>query len=190
MSAYRFEPLSKHNWPQLETLFGEKGACGGCWCMAWRLSAKNFAANKGEGNKQLLRQLTEQSPSPGILAIDGNGKAVGWVAIAPRTVYERLQTSKTLAPVDDKLVWSISCFFLHQSVRRQGLSVGLIDAAVAFAKQHGATIVEAYPIDTEVSSSKFVPVFNWTGVAKSFERAGFVAIARRSATRPIMRKSI
>ena len=190
MSGYRFEPLSKLNWPLLETLFGEKGACGGCWCMAWRLSAKNFKANKGERNKQLLKQLAAQSPSPGIVAVDADGKAVGWIAIAPRKVYERLQASKTLASVDDKMVWSISCFFLHQSVRRQGLSVGLINAAVAFAKQHGATIVEAYPIDTEVSNSKFVPVFNWTGVAKSFERAGFVAIARRSATRPIMRKMI
>src|SRR5262249_49234892 len=24
-------------WPALEELFGENGACGGCWCMVWRV---------------------------------------------------------------------------------------------------------------------------------------------------------
>jgi hypothetical protein len=25
-------------WADLEALFGGNGACGGCWCMYWRLS--------------------------------------------------------------------------------------------------------------------------------------------------------
>ena len=29
--------LAPSLWPALETLFGPRGACGGCWCMYWRL---------------------------------------------------------------------------------------------------------------------------------------------------------
>ena len=30
-------PLTPERWADLEELFGENGACGGCWCMWWRL---------------------------------------------------------------------------------------------------------------------------------------------------------
>ena len=26
-------PLTPDRWDDFETLFGERGACGGCWCM-------------------------------------------------------------------------------------------------------------------------------------------------------------
>ncbi len=185
--AIHYEPLTSNNWQKLEALFGEKGACGGCWCMAWRLSAKQFDAQKGEANKNSLKALASQTPSPGILALQ-NDKAIGWIAIAPRQVYHRLHKSKILQPVDDMPVWSISCFFMDKAVRRQGLSVSLINEAAKYAGQQGATVIEAYPVDTSVASGSFVPVFNWTGVAKSFERAGFAEVARRSASRPIMRR--
>ena len=29
--------LTPKLWPDFERLFGANGACGGCWCMSWRI---------------------------------------------------------------------------------------------------------------------------------------------------------
>ncbi len=36
-SDVRCVPLTPELWPALERLFGAHGACGGCWCMWWRV---------------------------------------------------------------------------------------------------------------------------------------------------------
>ena len=41
-----FHPVTPERWSDFETLFGEKGACGGCWCMLWRLTRKEFERQK------------------------------------------------------------------------------------------------------------------------------------------------
>lgn len=113
------------------------------------------------------------------------GKAVGWCAIAPREAYVRLANSRVLKPVDDQPVWSVSCFYVEHSYRRTGLTLGLLLAAVEYARQRGAKIVEGYPQDLQ----KDLPSpFVWTGLLATFRKAGFKEVARRSPTRPIMRK--
>ena len=49
-----FKPLTVALWSDLEELFGPRGACGGCWCMFWRLKRSEFEKQKGEGNKYML----------------------------------------------------------------------------------------------------------------------------------------
>jgi hypothetical protein len=49
-----FHPLTAERWPDLEKLFGERGACGGCWCMAWRLPRAEWEAGRGEPHKRAL----------------------------------------------------------------------------------------------------------------------------------------
>ena len=44
-------------WNDFETLFGEKGAYGGCWCMWWRISRKEFEQQQGDGNRRAMQQL-------------------------------------------------------------------------------------------------------------------------------------
>jgi GNAT superfamily N-acetyltransferase len=83
-------------------------------------------------------------------------------------------------------VWSVSCLFVTKALRKQGVSVALLRAAVAFARKQGATIVEGYPVIP--NSPNMPPVFAWTGTATAFAAAGFQEIARRSAGRPIMRR--
>jgi len=34
-----YQALTIESWVQFEKLFGDKGACGGCWCMWWRLKS-------------------------------------------------------------------------------------------------------------------------------------------------------
>ena len=61
----------------------------------------------------------------------------------------------------------------------------MLRAAVAYAAEHGATIVEGYPV--EAQGPNMPAVFAWTGTASAFLKAGFVEVLRRSSTRPIMR---
>jgi hypothetical protein len=181
--VFTFLPLTSKNWNDFVALFGDKGACGGCWCMTWRLRAADYKKQKGEGNKKSIKELAMKA-SPGILAYTGE-KAVGWCAVAPRSEYSRLETSRILKAVDDKEVWSISCFFIHKQFRQMGLSIQLLKSAVDFAILKGAKIVEGYPIDK--GKGRIPDVFAWTGFSSIFIKAGFKEVERRSETRPIMR---
>jgi len=181
-----FRAAKSAAWPALETLFGDRGACGGCWCMAWRLTRKEWIAGKGEGNKRMLENLVISGRQPGVIGFDGD-EPVAWCAVAPRSEYSFLSRSRVLKPVDDEPVWSISCLFIRKDHRRQGLSTRAIQAAVEFAAAHGARIVEGYP----TASAKSQPdPFVWTGTPSAFAKAGFEEVARRSATRPIMRRVV
>lgn len=184
MMKTEFQPVDKSRWKDLEKLFGPRGACGGCWCMTWRLHTKEFHANTGEGNKKLLKKIVYRNELPGIIAYVDN-EPVGWCAAAPREVYVKLEKSKVLAPVDDNKVWSVSCLFIVRKYRRQGLSVELLKNVIKFCKDKGARILEAYPV--EPYSADMPAAFAWTGIPSSFERAGFKEVMRRSRTRPIMR---
>ena len=179
-----FKPLTENNWKDFEELFGPRGACGGCWCMTWRLSSADYNKMKGRGNKEAMKKIVSQSP-PGILAY-ADGIAVGWCAIAPRKEYVRLQTSRVLQPVDDKEVWSVSCFFIKKDFRRKGLSTLLLGAAADFGFKKGASIIEGYPVEQK-DGNAMPDVFAWTGITKTFLKAGFNEAARRSENRPIMR---
>lgn len=180
----RFAPLTVERWPDLEALFGPRGACGGCWDMYWRVPGAEFDRNKGEGNRQAFRTLIESGITPGVLGYVGD-KPAGWCAVQPRETYPRLARSRSLKPVDDAPVWSVTCFFVARAHRRSGLSVGLLRAVVEHAAGCGARIVEGYPVDPRGGSMP--DAFAWYGTLPTFLRAGFVEVARPSPTRAIMR---
>jgi GNAT superfamily N-acetyltransferase len=176
--------LNADRWRDLEALFGPRGATGGCWCMYWRLPRAQFTAQKGEGTKKALQQLVEAGEIVGLLAY-AQGQPVGWCAIAPRESYPVLERSRILKRVDEAPVWSVVCFFVRKACRGKGVTVVLLRAAVDYARQHGARIIEGYPI--EPKNPRMPAVFAWTGLASAFRQAGFVEVQRRSDTRPIMR---
>ncbi len=182
--SFTFEPLTPERWDDFETLFGPRGACGGCWCMFWLVSGSEYERQKGQGNKQAMQGIVFYGKPPGILAYSA-GKPAGWCALAPRPVYKRLERSRILKPVDDQPVWSVVCFFVGKAFRRQGLTVELLKAAVQYAAANGAHIVEGYPV--EPKEDKVPDPFVYTGLASAFKQAGFVEETRRSETRPIMR---
>jgi GNAT superfamily N-acetyltransferase len=182
--VYNFHPLTPEHWKDFEELFGKRGACGGCWCMWWRLKRSDFNQQKGEGNRRAMKKLVHSNKIPGILAYH-QGKAVGWCSVAPREEFTALGKSRILQPLDSLPVWSIVCFFISKEYRKVGLSGQLINAALQFVKQQGGEILEGYPV--EPKKNIIPPVFAWTGFASSFRKAGFKEVARRSETRPIMR---
>ncbi|RPJ73443.1 MAG: GNAT family N-acetyltransferase [Desulfobacteraceae bacterium] len=178
-------PLMEARWDDFELLFGKNGACGGCWCMLWRLSRKQFEAQKGEGNQRAMKALVASGATPGLLGY-AEGRPVGWCAVAPREDYPALGRSRILKPVDDRPCWSVACLFIHREFRRQGISTRLLRAAIDHVRARGGRILEGYPVEPR-SAETIPPAFAWTGIPKAFAALGFTEVARRSPTRPIMR---
>ena len=182
-----FHPLTKDRWQYFATLFGERGACGGCWCMVWRLKRSDFVRDKGAANRESMRRLVASGEAPGILAYAGT-EPVGWCAVAPREDYVALERSRVLQRIDDKPVWSVTCFFVKKEHRNSGVSMQLLRAAIKHVKKRGGRIIEGYPV--EPRTERMPDVFAWTGLPSAFQQSGFVECTRRSETRPIMRYEI
>lgn len=156
--------------------------------MYWLMRRKEYDEKRRDGRtKTEMKKLVKNSTVPGIIAYDKNNP-IGWIAIQPRDKYPVLNNSRILAPVDDKPVWSIVCFFVHKNYRRKNVSVELIKQAVNFAEKNKAKIIEAYPVEPKTNEA--APPFIWTGTASAFKKAGFREVARRSETRPVMRYEI
>jgi len=182
--SIEFHPLVPDKWDDLEQLFGKKGAVGGCWCMYWRQTAAEFGKMRGEPNRLAFKSLVESGTVPGVLAYQGN-EPTGWCAIGPRESYSRLERTKVLAPIDTQPAWSITCFYIAKQHRGKGLMRGLLNAAIDWAGNNGARIIESYPFDpaAEIRSSAA-----YTGVVPVYIDTGFIEVMRRSPRRPIMRK--
>jgi GNAT superfamily N-acetyltransferase len=184
-NVVEFRPLTPGNWGDLERLFGPRGACAGCWCMWYRLPRSTWEKQKGEKNRRAFQKLVATGAATGVLAYL-EGEPVGWCAVAPRRDYVRLAGSRVLKPVDDRPVWSVTCFYVAKTHRRRGLTEQLLNAAVAYARKNGGKIVEGYPHDPPVG--EMPDAFAYTGFLSAFRKAGFKEVARRSPARPVMRR--
>jgi len=185
-SAWRIEPVTSERWSDLVELFGAKGACAGCWCMFMRLPNAEYRSGQGSTNRRRLNALVRKRP-PGLLAYEDD-VPVGWVAIAPREEFVRLENSRVLAPVPGERVWSAPCFFVKAGHRGRGVSGALLKAAVAYARAQGAAHVEGYPHADVIT--KQPAAFVWSGFESVYKAEGFTEIARRSKSRPIMRRTL
>lgn len=185
-SKIKIVPVAPEHWRDIETLFGERGACGGCWCMAFRKTRQDFAANKGKGNRRALKTLVTSGAPCGVLAFSGD-RAIAWCAIAPKSEFPVLLNSRNFAALQGPAVWSVTCFFIAKDYRRKGLSRLLLEGAVKLAKKHGAKIVEGYPHELH---HDLPPAFVWTGIAKTFREAGFHEPERKSRSRPVMQRQL
>lgn len=183
-------PLTVDRFADLAALFEQGGDPKWCWCTSFRRTGTEWQGSTPDANRALLRDLADRDPAPGLVAYR-DGAAIGWVSLAPREDYARLRASKVLAPVDERPVWSIVCFVVARKARGQGVAAALLDAAIDYAKAHGATMLEAYPEDTETAGPLSAAVL-YKGTVPMFERAGFEVVARRqwnaaTRVRPIVR---
>ncbi len=183
--ALAVHPLTEDRWGDLVTLFGPRGAYGGCWCMWNRQTSREFEEHRGESNRRALRDIVDEGRVPGLLAYR-EGEPVGWVSLAPREEFGRIQRSPVTKPVDDLPVWSIVCFFIAPTHRASGVATALLEAAVEYAAAQGARAVEGYPVEPRKERS--ADIYVWQGLAAMFRQAGFTEIARRNPTRPLFRK--
>jgi len=188
MSKLEFQPVTPDRWSDLETLFGKNGACAGCWCMWFRTRRASWEQKKGEGNRKALKSLVRAGDL--VVGILGyvDGKPAGWISFGKREEFPVVENSRLFQRLDDQPVWSVVCFFVARPYRRSGLTSGLLKAAIRVARKKGARIIEAYPVDPRKAATP--DVFAYHGFASVFRSAGFMEVARRSETRPMMRKTL
>jgi GNAT superfamily N-acetyltransferase len=176
-------------WADVEIVFGPRGDSARCWCQ-WFYAGAQVGAGAAAANREVLRAQVRQGPPPGVLAYRDD-EPVGWCAVAPRPTYTRLPRSEVLrgTPADelaDPAVWSVTCFVVRVGHRRGGVAGVLLDGAVGLAREHGARVVEAYPIDVaamgHTSSAEL-----YHGPLSTFLSAGFREVARPRPARPVVR---
>jgi len=178
MAILTFKEVTPASWPDFETLFDAKGCPHFCYCMVWRAVGAERKL-KGAARKASMKQRVDAGTPVGILGyLQGN--PVAWVSIAPRPTYRRLGGLEVEGEREDD-VWSLACFFIKREHRGQGIMPTLITAAIAQAKIKGAKILEAYPVDKDAPSYRFM------GFTNTFEAAGFVEVARTGYRRHVMR---
>lgn len=185
LNQLTFESLTKGNWNKFLQLFGDKGACGNCWCTYFRLTKADFNEGKINGyNKDAMYNLVKENKPTGLLGFY-EGQPIAWCAFAPRDHFIKLEKSRVHKRIDDNFVWSIPCFFIDKNFRRQGVSVELLKAVINYAKEKNIKIIEAYP--TIPTQEKLPDAFAWIGIYKSFKKAGFKIVDRTSKNRPMVR---
>ena len=173
-----FHEVDARRWGDFERLFESRGAPSYCWCMAWRATGAETKL-PGAERKPLMEQRVKSGVPVGLLGY-AEGEPVAWCSIAPRNTY------RPLGGVDrpgerPEDVWSVACFFLRREHRGQGMMKAMIDAAVAHARKKGAVAVEAYPVDPDSPSYRFM------GFVPAFEAAGFEHVGRAGTRRRVMR---
>lgn len=176
-------PLTRSRFGDMEAVFGDRGVARDCFCMYWRRPDGGFEDERD--NRDRFAEIAAHGPPPGLIAY-AEGEPVGWVQVGPREHFPTLLRSRLLKPVDDLQPWTINCFVVRVGHRRYGIGRGLLEAAVEYARDQGAQVIEAYPVDGPRSSA----VDYYTGTWAMFAEHGFVEVLRRNDTRPIVRLHI
>ena len=186
--AFQTRPLNAATWADLEELFGLPGGSivRGCWCMYYRRTGRPAGGLTGADNKRALCDLVDRGVVPGLVGY-ADGRPAGWISLGPREEYLKLRRSPIMKPVDDTPVWSVVCSYVARPYRGLGLQHRLLAGAIRFARDQGAGVLEAYPVDKPERSHDDFMFFGSRGL---YERAGFTEVARRSPTRVVMRRDL
>jgi len=172
-------PLTLAVWSEAAELLGSVSDSKWCWCQFWRRPGSNWSNTTPDDNRAaLLRLASGEGAAPGLVALEA-GKAVGWVGLGPREGFERLPRSRTLPQLPGQDVWVINCFVVAKGSRRSGVASALLEAATAYARDHGAGTLEGYPVDTR--GTRIASASVYSGTAAMFERAGFAVVAETSS---------
>lgn len=178
--ALAFKPVTKARWPDFANLFESKGAPSYCWCMAWRTTSDEVRGIGKASRKPLMQSRVDHGTTIGLLGYL-DGEPVAWVSIAPRDTYRDLGGPDAR---DGEAIWSLACMYIHRRLRGSGYGMQLIEAATAYAKKRGATVLEAYPVDPGSPSYRFM------GFVPAFEKLGFSKHGTAGSRRQVMRLSL
>ncbi len=179
-SMLEYHPVTRGRRADLARFSERHGRFRYCSCMRWRLTSAEYTRSTKASRIATLDTLVEADIPVGVLAYL-DGEPVGWVSVAPRETYGALERYRALARIDDAPVWSVACFFLDSHVRRQGVTLGLLNAAVAYAHAQGATIIEGYPVAPNAR------LYTYMGSPATFFAAGFVDVTPAGRSRLVMR---
>ncbi|HEX8997597.1 MAG TPA: GNAT family N-acetyltransferase [Ktedonobacterales bacterium] len=175
-----YHPVTRERLDDLRRFSEAHGKFRYCSCMRWRMTSAEYSRSTKETRIAALDALIVKGTPVGVLAY-ADGEPVGWVSVAPRETLGALERYRALARVDERPVWSVNCFFLDRRVRRQGVTLDLLRAAINYARSQGATLIEGYPVATGAR------LYTYMGSPETFRRAGFVDVTPPSRERLVMR---
>lgn len=178
-----YHPVTRERLPDLRRFSERHGTFRYCSCMRWRMTSATYSRSTKEERVAALDARVEADIPVGVLAYRA-GEPVGWVSVAPRETLGALERYKALARIDAAPVWAITCFFLDRSARRQGVTLGLLRAAVAYALSQGATVIEGYPVEPGAR------LYTYMGAPTTFLQAGFVDVTPAGRDRRVMRYTV
>ncbi len=187
--ALKCRKLTRRDWPHIERLFGPRGACGGCWCMFWRVrkAGAEWKKRVGDPNKRAFRRLVEAGRVRGCIAFAGR-EPVGWVSFGPKLEFAYFERSRSIPASDDARDWCVSCFYIPAAWRGNGVATELLAAAVDAARRAGARTIEGYPLVPRKAGEKAPAAFAWTGVPALYERCHFDRAPNPAAAKIIYRR--
>ena len=180
-------PVMAENWTDLKTLFGPHGAFMGCWCAYWRLRHVDFEATSAAEHKAVIRDRVHGDLPPGLLAYRDD-EPVAWVSVEPRERFEAFAHARVYRPVDETPVWTVTCFYVAEDARGEGLMAPLLVAVTAHVRERGGVAVEGYPEYPACVADSGTP--GYMGLVPAFEAAGFEQIATLSNDRPVYRATL
>ena len=168
----RIERVTSSLTADVAKLFGSDKATNDCWCMWFIIPVKEYHAAGSKGNRDRFCDLLAKSEHPlGLLAYQGE-EPVGWCATGPRSRYARALKTPTYRGGEaesDSDIWLVPCLFVRKDVQGQGVSQALLEAAVALARESGATAIEGFPFSGSKRRSSgdiqvgFEPLFSSCG---------------------------
>jgi GNAT superfamily N-acetyltransferase len=175
-----FKPANKATRSDFIAVFDGPGGPKYCWCMAWRQTNAEVKDSSGPSRKKQMLGRIDAGTPVGLVGY-ADGEPVAWVSIAPRETYRQLGGP---AAEPDERIWSIVCMYARRALRGLGLAHEMIAAAVKYARQSGATAVEAYPVDPDS------PSYRHMGFVPAYESEGFREIGRAGTRRHVMRLTL
>jgi GNAT superfamily N-acetyltransferase len=178
---------------ELALLFEREGCA--CFCRWWHFAGdKNawlarIAHAPDDNRRELLAALeTRSDQSSGVIARLTDGRAIGWMKLAPATEMNKLYEQKPYRGLacfggNRADVFVVGCFLVDPEWRRRGVAHALLTAGIELAKQQGARVIEAFPRSAEPVSEQLL----WTGPPSVFRRAGF-QVVDASGPYPVLRR--
>jgi len=174
----QFKNVDASTWNDFVQLFESKGGPKYCWCMAWRSTSEEVREDNSQERKTAMQSRVDAGTPIGLLAyLDEN--PVAWCSIAPKSTHTHLPI---VGDESVENIWVLTCFFIIRPLRKKGITRKLIEAATMHAFQNGATIIEAYPVDPDSPSYRFM------GFKETFIGSGFEEVGREGKRRYIMRR--
>lgn len=188
MPAITTATATAERWDDVQHALSGGGDGRSCQCAWFTLTNAEFDRTTVDERRDLLRGEVEAAPPPGLVAYV-DGEAAGWVRVGPRTVQRRIASTRAIVtstpePLDDESVWAITCFVVRKEHRGLGVNAELLRSAVDLAREHGARVIEAYPVDASVG--KVRPNDLYHGALSTYLAAGFSQTAAPKPGRPLV----
>lgn len=176
MATITTELATTARWDDVQHALTGGGDGASCQCIWPMLSNKDWNATTTQQRTEMFRAEIDEGPPPGIVAYV-DGEAAGWIRIGPRTRQARVARTRIIAaastePFDDESVWAVTCFVVRREHRGGGLNLELLRAAVEYARESGARLIEGYPVDTRGEKQRSNDLFH--GTLGTFLAAGFI----------------